>query len=426
MIMRLLIFTPIKSLLFLCLSVGLSTSVFASDCHTEGRWLIPSSQHPVSSTGQALQKRKGTWKFISTAELAPTLRNQQVVLLGEQHDIAEHHRWQLQTISALFVLNNELVLGFEMFPRRVQPALDKWVAGELNEAEFLDQSDWNKVWGYDAALYMPLFHFARINKIPMLALNIDRSVVRIASKKGLNQMTKEQRQGVSLPAPASADYLKLLANTFNGHGHPETSTGHTSIEATLKNERFLRFVGAQQLWDRAMAEQLANAVKSKNGQSTTSKLVVGIMGTGHIIERFGVPQQLADLGISKTQVLLPGNSDTPCAEITARTADAVFILPTYEELAPAIKPLLGVHLLNEQGAIKISQIVEKSIAEQSGLKQGDTFIRLASKTIGSVNDVINTVQAMPAGTWLPITIERDGKSLELVAKFPIEDSEQSH
>ncbi|MBL4852202.1 MAG: ChaN family lipoprotein [Gammaproteobacteria bacterium] len=385
----------------------------------------------MSSTGQALQKRKGAWKFISTAELAPTLRNQQVVLLGEQHDIAEHHRWQLQTVSALFALNNELVLGFEMFPRRVQPALDKWVAGELNEAEFLNQSDWDKVWGYDAALYMPLFHFARINKIPMLALNIDRSVVRIASKKGLNKMSIDERQGVSLPAPASADYLKLLANTFNGHGHPKTTTGHISVEATLKNEHFLRFVGAQQLWDRAMAEQLANAVltntvKSKNGQSTTSKLVIGIMGTGHIIERFGVPQQLADLGISKTQVLLPGNSDTPCAEITARTADAVFILPTYEELAPAIKPLLGVHLLNEQGAIKISQIVEKSIAEQSGLKQGDTFIRLAGKTIGSVNDVINTVQAMPAGTWLPITIERDGKSLELVAKFSIEDSEQSH
>jgi hypothetical protein len=49
-----------------------------------------------------------------------------VVLLGETHSEAEHHRWQLRTIEALFTIRPEIVLGFEMFPRRVQPALDRW------------------------------------------------------------------------------------------------------------------------------------------------------------------------------------------------------------------------------------------------------------------------------------------------------------
>src|SRR5688572_10608345 len=54
-----------------------------------------------------------------------------VLLLGEEHDRAEHHRWQLHTLAALHARRPQLVLGFEMFPRRVQGALDRWVAGEL-------------------------------------------------------------------------------------------------------------------------------------------------------------------------------------------------------------------------------------------------------------------------------------------------------
>ena len=310
--MHLSIFTRTTPLLLsFCLFLCLPAIAFSSECHKEGRWLVP-----------------GTEKFTCTAELVKTTRNQRVVLLGEQHDIAEHHRWQLQTISALFALHENIVLGFEMFPRRTQPALDQWVAGDLSETEFLEQSDWSKVWGYDSALYMPLFHFARINRIPMLALNIDRSAVRTASKKGLSQMTSEERQGVSIPAKASDDYLALLANTFSGHGHKEDEDKKT-IKETLKDEQFLRFVDAQQLWDRAMAEQLASAA-----HSDSSPLVIGIMGTGHIVERFGVPHQLADLGINKTRVLLPGNPNIPCDEITARTADGIFSLSDYQEPCP--------------------------------------------------------------------------------------------
>ena len=55
-----------------------------------------------------------------------------VVLLGEEHDNAEHHRWQLHTLAALHARRANLILGFEMFPRRVQAALDRWVAGELD------------------------------------------------------------------------------------------------------------------------------------------------------------------------------------------------------------------------------------------------------------------------------------------------------
>ena len=43
------------------------------------------------------------------------------------------------------------MIGFEAFPRRVQPVLERWVAGQLSESEFLAQSDWRNVWRFDVS-----------------------------------------------------------------------------------------------------------------------------------------------------------------------------------------------------------------------------------------------------------------------------------
>ena len=59
------------------------------------------------------------------------MATRQVVLLGETHTIAEIHRWQLHVATILRFIRRNVAVGFEMFPRRVQPVLDEWVAGEL-------------------------------------------------------------------------------------------------------------------------------------------------------------------------------------------------------------------------------------------------------------------------------------------------------
>lgn len=49
-------------------------------------------------------------------DLLARLADRRVVLLGETHDIAEIHRWQLHVAVALHTLRPNLALGFEMFP----------------------------------------------------------------------------------------------------------------------------------------------------------------------------------------------------------------------------------------------------------------------------------------------------------------------
>jgi hypothetical protein len=65
-----------------------------------GTWVCPDSNEKRDDALVALAKRG-------------------VVLLGESHDQAEHHRWQLHAIMALFSHRPDIVLGFEMFPRRI-------------------------------------------------------------------------------------------------------------------------------------------------------------------------------------------------------------------------------------------------------------------------------------------------------------------
>ena len=132
----------------------------SANCAPAGSWTVPG---------------KGE---ISVTDVIAAAAKRSVVLLGEMHDNTEHHRWQLQTLAALHAEHPDMVIGFEMFPRRVQKALDQWVAGDLTESQFLAASDWNAVWSTDARLYLPLFHFARMNRVPMVALNIDTRLRR--------------------------------------------------------------------------------------------------------------------------------------------------------------------------------------------------------------------------------------------------------
>src|SRR5215468_10540171 len=137
-----------------------------------------------------------------------------VVLLGESPTDADHHRWQLHTVAGLHGRGGNIVIGFEAFPRRLQSVLADWVEGKLTDEAFLKASEWRQVWGYDAALYMPLFQFARLNRIPMIALNIKQKLVSRIGQQGWEGVPASEREGLSSPAPASAAYQRELARVY--------------------------------------------------------------------------------------------------------------------------------------------------------------------------------------------------------------------
>jgi uncharacterized iron-regulated protein len=357
----------------------------AAGCGEPGRWLAPTEAGARPTDAAALLDR---------------LAAQQAVLLGETHDSAEDHRWQLHTLAQLHARRPSLAIGFEMFPRRLQPVLDRWVAGELSEAEFLRQAEWDRVWGFDARLYLPLFHYARMNRLPMLALNVERDLVDQVGKEGWDAVPADRREGLGRPAAPLPDYRTELKTVF-AH-HPEKKQDEASFE---------RFVEAQTVWDRAMASGIAAHLARQ-----PDALVVGILGAGHVRHGYGVAHQLKDLGVTRVAGLMTWDVGQPCSAAAPGLADALYAVATPAENPPR----LGVAMEPAEAGVRVAEVVRGSVAEAAGIKAGDVLTQVAGRPAASLQAVRQAVQRQAPGTWLPLKVRRDGADVDLVARFPPE------
>jgi len=383
----------------------------ASACATQGGWIDV-------KTGRSIDR---------DALFRDLAANTPVVLLGESHTDVDHHHWQLHTLAALHGRAGNIVIGFEAFPRRMQSVLDDWIEGKLTAEAFLKASEWRQVWGYDAALYMPLFQFARLNRIPMIALNVERKLVSQVGQNGWASVPPSEREGLSNPAPASPAYQRELARIYAikkmmppgvdpasiPPGTPMPEPDEAALADAIKQPDFQRFVEAQLTWDRAMAEALASA-KHKFSNAT----IVGILGSGHVEGGHGVPHQLKDLGVTAPTSFIPVAVDTACKLVGTSFADAVFTLPRADETPPPERPRLGVFLAQGDGAPRISQVASDSVAEATGLQAGDHVVRAAGLETRNPDDLVDIIARQAPGTWLPLSIRRDGQEIDLIAKFP--------
>ncbi|TFH85031.1 PDZ domain-containing protein [Billgrantia azerbaijanica] len=347
----------------------------------------------------------GQWQQPGGERIAPTalfdeLAEQAVVLLGEQHDRADHHRWQLHTLAGLHARHPDLVIGLEMLPREAQPALDAWVAGELDEAGFVAASDWHAAWGYDPALYFPILHFARLNRIPVKALNITPALRRRLAEETWSDIPLAERYGITVPASPSPAYRDSLTELYAWH-----STGDDG-------QALERFITAQLAWDRAMAVALREARES-------GALVVGLIGQGHLRFGHGVPHQLSDLGIEAQRTLLPWPvGTTGCETPPEGVARAVFTIAETPSGPKVPPPQLGVYLTSDEAGVEIRSVIEGSVAEQAGLQAGDVILRAAGEAVLRPADLIQQVRRQPPGTLLPLAIRRNGAEQEILARFP--------
>lgn len=371
-------------------------SVGEPACVPVASWVIPGENGGQATTLDALIER--------AAESG-------IVLLGETHDSHEHHRWQLQVITALHSRHSDLVIALEMFPRRVQPALDRWVAGEIDEAEFLRASEWREIWRFDPALYLPIFHFARMNRIPLLAINVERSLIQAVSKDGYTAIPASEREGVSEPVSAIEAYEDMLLASWRDHLPPDKQQ---DAALARQDAAFRRFVESQLVWDRAMAQGVADAARQK-----PAAVVVGLMGSGHVIHGWGVSHQLQQMGRKAPLALLAWDRDDDCTSLVPGLADAVFGVAEPVHTASVVRPRLGITLEPAQDGVRIGAVTARSIADLTGLRKGDLIIEIAGVRPEQAIEVAATVARQAPGTWLPLRIQRGSRTLEFVAKFPV-------
>ncbi len=241
--------------------------------------------------------RGGTWRtssgyFVTESDAYLLLGSGSVVLLGELHDSARDHSWQAEVIRAL-AGRQATAVGFEMFPWTAQPALDAWSRGELDFAGLIEAVRWAEVWGYDPELYRPVLEACRAASASIFGLNVDRAIVKAVRNAGWGALPAAESAWLSPAAAPRSAYRRYLFE-MTGGARPDRAAKDPADPA------FDGFVRAQQVWDRAFACRIASALSGEPG-----RLVIGIIGRGHLEYGFGVPDQLADLGVGAVRVALP-------------------------------------------------------------------------------------------------------------------------
>jgi uncharacterized iron-regulated protein len=228
-------------------------------------------------------------QLISTPDMLRQLQQADVVYLGETHDRAADHAAQLAIIQTLHDRQPDLAIGLEMFQRPYQKLLDRYVAGELAEADLRDRSEYDQRWGFDWELYAPILRYAKAQKIPLIALNTPQEVTRKVSRQGLASLNWADRRFIPPLSAIQTEpeaYRKMLANIFTSM-HPAGKTTDPT--------RFDRFFQAQVLWDETMADRIAQI---------PNRPIVVLVGQGHLVYRYGIPDRVERRRSGLTQLVI--------------------------------------------------------------------------------------------------------------------------
>jgi uncharacterized iron-regulated protein len=249
-------------------------------------------------------------KAIPFGEFTDRLLEHDLICVGENHDSEADHAVQLMILKALFARDERLGVGMEMFQRPFQKALDRYVSGATDEATFLEDSEYQKRWGYDWALYRPIVEFCRRNRVSLAALNLRDELRGKLSKDGYDKLTAEEKKQLGeIDFHVKAHRAHWFDRLGEMHGH-----GKMTEEA---KEKFYQVMTA---WDEYMADSAARFQKERR-----LRRMVVFAGGGHIERGFGIPDRAVKrTGGKAATVTVQVGADL--AKLSAAAPDADFVV----------------------------------------------------------------------------------------------------
>lgn len=200
-------------------------------------------------------------RFVDFETMVATLIKSDVIFLGEQHDDPGTHRLQAAVLEgAARRHEGPIVLALEMFERDVQPQVDAYLAGRIDEAAFLGAS---RPWPNYPTDYRPMVEFARANGWPVIAGNVPRRLAQVVARRGLGALDSIPPADSAFIASAHAcprdEYWRRFQGVMgdmSGHG---MQLSPTQVEAMV-----WRTYEAQCVKDEAMGEAIVRSLVGLN------------------------------------------------------------------------------------------------------------------------------------------------------------------
>lgn len=264
---------------------------------------------------------------LQTRQLEEALHGVQpgsVVIIGENHGLAEHQAQQLEILEALRRQGLKVSVGMEFFTYTDQLLVDAYRSGSLAEQDFLKSISWGQP-SFD--FYRPQVQFPLATEASQTwALNAPRSLTRKVAQSGLGSLTAAEQ--ALLPPQFSVgrdSYKKRFLSLMPHLPTPEAGD---------------RYFTAQSIWDDTMAWR-ASEFMAKHPE----QVLVIIVGEFHVQFGGGLPDRLR---VRSPHLPLLTFSQVNTIDLSAEEIEDA-IAPSAEEgpradfiwLAPAVAPAKG-------------------------------------------------------------------------------------
>ncbi|MBI4160999.1 MAG: ChaN family lipoprotein [Acidobacteria bacterium] len=96
-----------------------------------------------------------------------------LVLIGDYHALPASQQFAARLLDAIAPRSGRTVLAMEMVFGRHQRVLDRWLAGDLEEGEFLTRIRYRQEWGYPWEGFREVFRVARERGVPVVGIDCE-------------------------------------------------------------------------------------------------------------------------------------------------------------------------------------------------------------------------------------------------------------
>ncbi|NQD69919.1 ChaN family lipoprotein [Sphingobacterium shayense] len=206
-----------------------------------------------------------SWDSISVA-----CEQHSYVFFGELHDQPQAHIAELELLKILKLkYSGRIILAMEMFEADVQPIIDEYFSGQINQNSFQTEA---RVWKNYFADYKPLVEFARENEIPLIASNVPRRYASSVYHNGLEVLSELSSYAKQFlpPLPMNIDTSISIYREMKSMGEGHKSTNLVYSQA-LKDATMAHFLTKHKTNDNIIIH-LNGSYHSKNWQGIPSFL----------------------------------------------------------------------------------------------------------------------------------------------------------
>jgi len=243
-----------------------------SGCKAGGATATPAAEEAATAVDvEEHAFYDGEGRGASLAEFVASVADTDLVGFGELHHHPVGSRVELELLQAMAGQERPVALAMEFFEADTQGALDDYLAGRIDEAEFRQRSGRDE--SYDAS-HRPLIELCKEAGIPVIAANAPRPLVTAYRKSKLDYpgylatLTEEERALLPRSSVPPDDEFKRR------------------FMALMGPKRGPSFYRSMALWNDAMAESIADFRASHSDHR-----VLLIVGEFHVAAHLGTMKE---------------------------------------------------------------------------------------------------------------------------------------